>query len=214
VTGLGLALLAAACTPPLTKLSAAGEDPPELLAVYELDRGHLFYLWREADRIVQATAGSPSLREWRRSPAGEISHREARLDERLIVEYTSGDLRMLGALPAWEDLQGLAARELLAAPLTARSRRRYRGVEARRLSGSVGETEVEVIWLPSLHLAAELREHSQDGTRSLTLRQIYPLDRAPWRPPELRSFRSIDFADLGDDARLSHRRRGHVAASP
>lgn len=205
--GLALGLLVAACAPPLTQVPANGAEAPELLAVFDLSRRvgegpadprRSFYLWREKGRIVHATEGDAAVRVWRRSAHGDISHLEAWTDREIAVEYVSGDLRALGALPVWGDLQGLIERDLLGTALPERGTGSHRGVRVTRYAGSVEGTELEITWIPSLRLPAELEKRWQGGTSRLELRQVYRLQDAPWRPPDLRSLRTIDFADLGD----------------
>ncbi len=205
--GLVLGMLAGGCAPPLNELPAASGGAPELLAVFDMSRREpdlspqprrRFYLWRERHRIVYATRGAPTVRMWRRHVGDDISYLEAWPDRRIAVEYVPGDLRALGASPDWGDLQGLVERKLLGTALRLRDTGSDRGVRVARYSGSARGTDLEVTWIPSLRLAAELEERRDGVTTRLTLRQIYGLDDAPWRPPDLRAFRSVDFADLGD----------------
>lgn len=199
--------LLAGCAPPLTDLRADGADAPELLAVFDLSRDggdgpadprRSFYLWRERHRIVYATEGEDVLRIWRRDTHGHISHLEAWMERGIVVEYVPGDLRALGAMPVWEDLQGLVERVRLDADLRRRGSGGHRGLPATRYAGSVEETDLELTWIPSLRLAAELEERRDGTTTRLELRQVYRLRDAPWRPPDLGSLRTVDFADLGD----------------
>lgn len=204
---LALGLLVTACEPPLTEVPASGGEAPELLAVFDLTRHERgrpadprrsFRLWREKDRIVYATEGETTVRMWRRTAHGDISHFEAWPGRKVAVEYVPGDLRALGAMPVWEGLQGLVERDLLATSLHQRGTGRHRGMRVTRYAGSVEGTELELTWIPSLRLPAELEEVRDGGTSRLELRQVYRLQEAPWRPPDLRSMRTIDFADLGD----------------
>lgn len=215
--------LLAGCARPLTDLRADGAEVPELLAVFDLSRDgkgrsadprRSFYLWRERHRIVHATDGEDAVRVWRRDAHGDISHLEAWMERGIVVEYVPGDLRALGTTPVWEDLQGLVERRRLGAALRRRGSGRHRGLPAVRYAGSVEGTDLELTWIPSLRLPAALEERQDGVTTRLELRQVYRLRHAPWRPPDLRSLRTIDFADLGDAPeepvpRPTHRHGAH-----
>lgn len=204
---LALGLLVTGCEPPLAEVPENGSDAPELLAVFDQSRRERerppdprrrFYLWREEGRIVYATEGDAAVRVWRRSTHGDVSHIEAWPGRKVAVEYVPGDLRALGAMPVWEDLQGLVKRQLLGTSLRRRGTGSHRGVRVAHYAGSVEGTELEITWIPSLRLPAELEERRGGVTTRLELRQVHRLREAPWRPPDLRSLRTIDFADLGD----------------
>lgn len=60
------------------------------------------------------------------------------------------------------------------------------------------DTEFEVLWLEDEQIPALVRQRYAKREVVLRLREIYPLQQAPWPRAKTRGYQRIDYADLGD----------------
>jgi hypothetical protein len=58
--------------------------------------------------------------------------------------------------------------------------------------------DLDVLWLEAEQLPALVRQKSPQREEVLRLRELYPLQHAPWPRANIAHYRRIDYADLGD----------------
>jgi hypothetical protein len=152
--------------------------------------------WRDSRQI---TIERPQLgigELWQRDGQA-LSHSKLYHGDRRVIEFQSGDLRMLGMTPSWQKLSLMLDSQLLN-KLTADEIEWTDGVPAREYRGKVAATEWHVVMRPDLGLPALIERRQGEFSERTELMQAYPLDAAPWQPTPSNSYDVIDFADLGD----------------
>jgi len=152
--------------------------------------------WRDSRQI---TIERPQLgigELWQRDGQA-LSHRKLYHGDRRVIEFQSGDLRMLGMTPSWQKLSLMLDSQLLS-KLTAGEIEWTDGVPVREYRGKVAATEWHVVMRPDLGLPVLIERRQGEFSELTELIHAYPLDAAPWQPTPSNSYDVIDFADLGD----------------
>lgn len=166
----------------------------------EKSRSGEWYLWRDENR-VEIRAGSGRIGEiWRRDGQGRINFTYVEPAHKRGIEYTPTDLKLLGNERAWSKLASIVSPADLE-KLTAGGETEILGHKALRYQGIMDKRTVEVIWIPSLQLAARV-SHTYADRQVTTELQAFMNDEKgidAISDQELKSYQLIDYADVGDN---------------
>ncbi|MGZ8217425.1 hypothetical protein [Methylomagnum sp.] len=154
--------------------------------------------WRDADLVETRSLDTDEGEIWRRSVKGLIFYERIYHRDRKVVESNPDDLRALHREPQWHRVALLLDPSLLNAQLVFQGRESLAGRPALRYVGVAEGVEYEVWWLEHENIPGLIRQRSPEREIAVTLRETYPLNRAPWPHDTSRDYASLDYADLGD----------------
>lgn len=160
-----------------------------------------FYFWREARRVETRDQLSGQGEIWERDPSGKLFYTHLFFPEHVALEYMPGDLATTGSTATWEQVAALTGPAILGQNPQPQGRASFAGIGEERYAGNLGETTVEIDWLPSLNLPSRILQKSPKTTVELVLAECTALSQGKVKPitaEELHNLRHIDFSDLGD----------------
>ena len=135
---------------------------------------------------------------WEKDSKALISMTHLFHQEKVALEYSSGELAATGKLEGWRKNWSVINPDQLKQGFRLEKVEKLGGLEALSYTSPVGD----VVWLPSLQLPVLVRTFHEDGSAEfLTLKSCLPLEHAEIKPTtqaQLEQYRRIDFSDLGD----------------
>jgi hypothetical protein len=160
-----------------------------------------WYFWRSPERTETRDELTHQGEIWERDPAGKLFYTRVFYNEKVALEYVSGDLAALGSHITWKQLSSLIDTNNLGKELVLLNTENLDGLAVEHYAGKLNGVQTEVDWLPSLALAARIHKIQPEGSSQLKLANcaqqpifaVKPISEA-----ELNSFRHIDFTDFGD----------------
>lgn len=163
---------------------------------------------RDVDSKTGQLSGQGEL--WRRAPDGKMAYWYLMHDDKRVIEYLFGDLRVLGIKTdesQWQMLtQIVPDHEKANLQRRAGKPTRYMGHIAERFSGVINGVNVQLTWLPEFHVPAmvEYQYPKRKVTVKLTqLRDATTADSAAHLSPNtddaaLSQYQQVYYTDIGD----------------
>lgn len=190
-----------------TALAALSADDP-MTCRYRKERVHgdpnLHSSWefiREPQRTESYDGATRQGEIWERDTQGRLTLTHVFTDEKVALDYSTGDLKAAGRLPVWASVWSIVDPGLFGKALTLQGKTAKGGLVLETYAGQLAGVDTKIDWLPALKLPARIQKTSPTGTDSLSLEQCWPMAKAPRLPtPEsqLNHYRHIDYSDLGD----------------
>lgn len=162
-----------------------------------------WYFVRQENRAESRDAASQQGEIWERDTQGRLFLTHLFFSEKAALEYSPGDLKASGRLPAWEAAWSIIDPALLGKELKlVKKATDGNGLVEEIYRGNLAGNETEIHWLPALKLPSTVKKQDDaGGKQSLTLVNCWPIEKATIQPTTestLSSYRHIDFSDLGD----------------
>ncbi len=189
-------------------LSIADHDLPAIAGHYESsvtttgiqteNMTREWFIWREPNQIEVFDKSSAGGEMWQLGKNGDVIYFAIYHDEKLVIEYTPGDLRVLHQTPEWHRLERVVDVDSLRSNLKVSCEAEIFGRCAHFYKGQIKGIEYEMWWLEREQMPAMIRQVYPDRTVTLTLKEIYPIHESPWPYGRHRDYRHIDYADIGD----------------
>jgi len=187
---------------PAAVIEAVAKAP--LAARYALEangRRTEWFLWREVNTVETANVATGESRIWERLRPGEFRYRRVFKNDRTVVEYVPGEVRVRNAEPDWSKLESVVSPQLLQRLKRSHAGKAF-GEPAERYTGRVDDRSIDIVWLASSRLPAELKiDGPGKETMRLTLKALHVRAPAAWprvSAEGISGYRLIDAADLGD----------------
>jgi hypothetical protein len=164
-------------------------------------RSNEWYFNRNGNQVEFGRAGG-YVELWERDERGEVSWQRIFHDDRKLIAYTPGELRAQNRALPWETLNTvLDARQLLRR-LRPVGEIQYLDRPATRYTGTMGDKEIEVVWLKAEQLPGRIvRRDRMHIYYQLTLQELRPAPARSWPRSDLtraEGYEHLDGADLGD----------------
>lgn len=189
-------------------LSIAGPDLPPIAGRYEssittkeIGKENMtreWFLWREPNQIEVFDKLSGEGEMWQLGKNGDVIYLAIDHEEKIVIEYTSGDLRLLQRTPEWHLLERVVDINSLRSNLKVRGEADILGRNSSIYKGQMKGIEYEMWWLEREQMPAMVRQVYSDRVVTLTLKEIYPIHESPWPYGRHKDYRYIDYADIGD----------------
>lgn len=132
---------------------------------------------------------------WTRLGESEIALEQVHLAEKVIIEFTAGELKAQGRDLGWNSYAQMIDTNLLS-KLKFKGTKKVRGEKALRYKGELDGAVWEVLWLSHRDVPALIKRTDSKGEMKTELVTVPGTD--PTIAPALSEFRRIDYADLGD----------------
>lgn len=137
---------------------------------------------------------------WERDHQGKASLLRVMESEKVILEYTPGDLAALGKKAEWSQIWSIIDSNRFGKDLAKVEAWSEQGVQLEQYKSSNGQ---ELIWLKDLRLPMQIVTRTDDGDLDkLALTDCKKPENAEVKPLSAKqmqdNYRQIDFTDLGD----------------
>lgn len=155
-------------------------------------------LRRTANRIEILERRNDTGEIWSRDEKGNISFERVFHKQRRVLDYSAADLRSLDNYPEWDKIAEVIDAQLLGAALKHVGTTRVMGKTAERYRGRLGNTSMEVTWLPQDRLPYKVKQSGPNQQTEIKLKRLSaatPTSSAE----DLTAYTRLDYADLGDD---------------
>jgi hypothetical protein len=156
-----------------------------------------WYLWREPSRIETQEKIYETGEIWRLGRDGSIFYYRVFHRYMRVIEYTTGDLRALNGYQDWNKLTHILEPNLLA-KLKLAGTTKILGRNAQRYQGEINGIDFEVWWLKDEQIPALVRQGYSGRVVILKLKELYPINKSPWRREDTANYKRMDYADIGD----------------
>lgn len=203
----GAVLLLSACAqqPGKPLQIQALEQFPELAVEFETivetdsadQQRHQWRFWRTAKRVETHNLQDNSGEIWTKSADGKIAYERVFHQQKQVIEYTPGDLRVIGTEFDWSAIATLLSKAMKAV-LVEGDREQVLGRPAIHYQSSNPDAPLEITWFDHEQLPALIKRNDHGHTITTRVIGIYPLAESPWPYNRAANYRYTDFADIGD----------------
>lgn len=156
-------------------------------------------LRRMAHRVEMQERRNGTGEIWSRDEKGNISFERVFHKQRRVLDYSAADLRSLDNYPEWDKIAEVIDAQLLGGALKHAGTARVMGKTAERYRGRLGNTSMEVIWLPQDRLPYQVKQSGPNQRTELKLKRLSVTMPASSDQDPTASYTRLDYADLGDD---------------
>jgi hypothetical protein len=157
-----------------------------------------WYFMRQPNRTESRDDLTQQGQIWEKDPKGNITMTHLFHQEKVALEYSSGELAATGKPSNWNMHWSIINPQQLKQNFVLQKSEDIKGVKA----SFYKDHESEIVWLPDLQLPAAIKSHEEDAEfKSFVLKSCLAIDKASVRPTtetEINQYRRIDFSDLGD----------------
>ena len=154
--------------------------------------------FRNDNRVEFRGAGIGEI--WERDSSNRLTLYKVAYGDRAAIEYLPGDLRAMDNLPNWERLQSFIDPAVFA-KLEPEGTTSALSRAANIYRTKTDHVDTEIVWLTKEKLPGLIRSEHAEKIVTLKLLDLTTQDDSAFKPTsshELRSFKLIEFSDIGD----------------
>ena len=159
-----------------------------------------WFFWRKSNMIQTQDESGRYGEIWEKTATGNIQYRKLYPADKTAVEYMPADSTTHNLDFDWNKLSNMLSRQELDA-LKRVENKPVLGRSAEVRTGKIKDQSLEVLWLPTEQIPANIIRKDKTGTVELKLVEITPLSAAQQKPIDsetIANYRQIDAADFGD----------------
>lgn len=137
---------------------------------------------------------------WTRDHQGDIEYTRVFMEDKKLVEYTTGELKTQNKLPDWAQLASIFAPKIIASLKVSGEKIQF-GEQVLVLEGKINNVETTIWWIPKLQIPSYVSQKQGTVDSSMTLKEIYKQTPTTWQwldTATFDSFSRIDASDIGD----------------
>ncbi|MFK5986087.1 MAG: hypothetical protein QM479_11770 [Pseudomonadota bacterium] len=157
-----------------------------------------WYIWRTHNKIEISHKQRPYGEIWHKSSHGNVSFEWIRHDKKFKIIYPESDLASLEIQTKWQGKATMINKKLLSY-LSLVGTGTVMGQKTERYKGKIGQYSLEIEWMPAISLPAYIKEQSEDSLQVISIKQFYPIGKAPWQRINSDNYDDMDYADIGDN---------------
>lgn len=160
-----------------------------------------WYFWRSASRTETRDMLTSQGEIWERNQNFQLFYTRLFYNERIAMEFVPGDLLAIGTNPSWQQINSLIDPAYLGKELALIDTKNLNGNAVEHYQGTLNWVNVDLYWLPSLQLPAQLSKTLPEGSVTLNLLDCGPASEFSVQPltkTEFDSLQRLDYTDLGD----------------
>lgn len=176
---------------------------PTLSVRYEVRNASQSQEWF-MDRKINAisTFNGDNLRGeiWTRDHRGDIEYSRVFMEDKKLVEYSTGELKTQNKLPDWAQLASIFAPKIIASLKVSGEKIQF-DEQVLVLEGKINNVETTIWWIPKLQIPSYVSQKQGTVDSSMTLKEIYKQTPTTWQwldTATFDSFSRIDASDIGD----------------
>jgi hypothetical protein len=137
---------------------------------------------------------------WTRDHRGDVEYTRVFMEDKKLVEYTTGELKTQNKLPDWNQLSSIFDPKVIES-LKISGEKMHFGEKVLVLEGKINNVQTTIWWIPKLKIPSYVLEKQGNVDTSMTLKEIYNQTPITWKwldTAAYDSFSRIDASDIGD----------------
>ncbi len=161
-------------------------------------RTNKWYFWRTDKEVEVANAERSFGEKWIKSNQRNVFYQALYHKKNFLLNFQPVDLALLGKKENWENRSRLFPQVILK-QLTKQGSGKFNQYQVVNYKGIVSGTEYQVAWLPEVQLPLRVEKTSYNKKIITELKEIYPLDKSPYKRSNTEKYEDMDYADIGDN---------------
>lgn len=176
---------------------------PTLSVKYEIRNGtqkEEWFLDRKINVISTFNGHSQQGEIWTRDLHGDIEYSRVFVNDKKIVEYTTGELKTQNKFLKWNQLASIFAPNTIARFKVAGKKNQF-GEDVLVLEGEINNIQTTIWWIPRLQIPSYVSQKQGMVDFSITLQKMYKETPISWKwtnQATFENFSIIDASDIGD----------------
>jgi hypothetical protein len=176
---------------------------PTLSARYEIrsaSHNHEWFIDRKMNVISTFNGDNQRGEIWTRDHRGDVEYTRVFMEDKKLVEYTTGELKTQNKLPDWNQLSSIFDPKVIES-LKISGEKMHFGEKVLVLEGKINNVQTTIWWIPKLKIPSYVLEKQGNVDTSMTLKEIYNQTPITWKwldTAAYDSFSRIDASDIGD----------------
>jgi len=137
---------------------------------------------------------------WRKNPSGQIELSKVFNQEKIVIDYDSGDLKSVHQYPQWESVQQSFDHYAMSL-LKKTGSQTYKQFQTDKYNGQVKGDEFELLWLNQYQLPAQIKKITPYGENITKLDSLITVKKLRLSKylKGYKTYRHMDYADMGDN---------------
>jgi len=157
-----------------------------------------WYFWRTANEIEVSNAVQSFGEKWTLTDKSKVMYQALYHDKKFLLDFQPADLKILGKKINWEAKTTLIPKSLLKS-LVKKQEGTFNGYKMVRYEGVHAGTEYQIDWLPELDIPASVSKTVANKQVITVLKQVFPLNKSPFKQLITEKYDDMDYADIGDN---------------
>lgn len=176
---------------------------PTLSARYQIrnaSHNHEWFIDRKINVISTFDGDNQRGEIWTRDHHGDIEYTRVFMEDKKLVEYTTGELKTQNKLPDWNQLASIFDPKTIES-LKVSGEKMHFGEQVLVLEGKINNVQTTIWWIPKLQIPSYVLQKQGNVDSSMTLKEIYNQTPITWKwldTATYDSFSRIDASDVGD----------------
>jgi hypothetical protein len=176
---------------------------PTLSARYEIrsaSQNHEWFIDRKMNVISTFNGDNQRGEIWTRDHRGDVEYTRVFMEDKMLVEYTTGELKTQNKLPDWNQLSSIFDPKVIES-LKISGEKMHFGEKVLVLEGKINNVQTTIWWIPKLKIPSYVLQKQGNVDTSMTLKEIYNQTPITWKwldTATYDSFSRIDASDVGD----------------
>jgi len=157
-----------------------------------------WFFWRKAKEVEVLNAAKNFGEKWTLTSKQEVMYQSLYHDKKFLLDFQPADLKILGKQTNWDIKKTLLPKSLLKS-LTQKQTAKFNDYKMIRYEGDVAGIQYQIDWLPELKLPSRVVKKAFNKQVITELKELFPLDKTPYKQFETEKYDDMDYADIGDN---------------
>ncbi len=196
-------------------LSVMANELPEIACLFEVQENqhddhhdslhqkqqqpHLWRLWRFDKTVQIQQVNGPFGEVWEKLKKEQVAYTWLMHQKKFAIRYEPSDLKVINNQTNWKTKASLISPQLLSLLEKLPEQKVVLGKKTEHYKGRIGALDMEILWLPEYQVPAKIIQKQGDQVTVVSLKAVYLMQDAPWKPLDFDQYDDLDFADLGDN---------------
>jgi len=157
-----------------------------------------WFFWRTDKEIEVSNAERSFGEKWINNNQRSVFYQALYHDKKFLLDFQPADLKILGKQADWEMRSNLFPQSLLT-QLERKNTTKFNQYDVIRYEGKVAGIEYRVDWIAELKLPARVEKNDSNTLIITELKEVYMLDKTPYKQTSTEEYEAMDYADIGDN---------------
>jgi len=158
-----------------------------------------WFFWRNDKEIEISNADQSFGEKWIKMNKQQIHYQALYHNERFLLDFQPTDLKILGKKANWKVRSTLFPYAVLVQLERSKTEKKFLGYDTHQYKGTVDGVNYQVDWIPELEIPARVVKTITNTKITTELKELYPLNKSPYKQIKTEKYDDMDYADIGDN---------------